>query len=66
MKLTQKLSLLILGFMIQNMAIGHEGLHAAGQMHAGENHMGLFEVALAVISIVFVAGYLLKNHKSKK
>lgn len=66
MKLTNKLSLIALGFMLQSLAFAHEGMHAAGQVHAGESHMGLFEVALALIGIIFVVSYAIKNSKSKK
>lgn len=51
---------------ISSVSAAHEGLHAAGQMHAGEHHMGLFEVAVAVIAIVLFLYGLLKSNKSKK
>jgi len=66
MKLTQKITLIVLGFLVSQLALAHEGLHAAGQLHAGENHMGLFEVALAVIATVLLVAYQLKKHKSKQ
>lgn len=66
MKLTQKIILSVLTFIVTGLAFAHEGLHAAGQVHAGENHMGLFEVALAVIATVLLVAYQLKKHKSKK
>ena len=66
MKLTQKIALMVVGFLISSLTFAHEGLHAAGQLHAGDNHMGLFEVALAVIATVLLVTYQLKKHKSKK
>tara|TARA_R110001592_G_scaffold357915_1_gene661791 strand:- start:2912 stop:3112 length:201 start_codon:yes stop_codon:yes gene_type:complete len=66
MKLTQKISFIVLGIIIHSLAFAHEGLHAAGQLNVGENHMGLFEVALAVIATVFVVAFQIKKHKSKK
>ncbi len=66
MKLMQKMTLIVLGFLASSLAFAHEGMHAAGQVHAGENHMGLLEVALAVIALAVVVVYQLKKHKSKK
>jgi hypothetical protein len=66
MKLNQEITIIFLGVLVSNLAFAHEGLHAAGQLHAGENHMGLFEVALAVIATVLLVAYQLKKHKSKK
>ena len=66
MKITQKITLVVLGFIVSSLAFAHEGLHAAGQVHAGENHMGLLEIALAVIATVLLVAYQLKKHKSKK
>lgn len=66
MKLIQKTTLIVLGLLVSQLVLAHEGLHAAGQVHAGGNHMGLFEVALAVIATVLLVAYQLKKHKSKK
>jgi hypothetical protein len=63
MKLAQKLSLIVIGFMVQSLALAHEGLHASGQAHIGESHMGLFEISLAVIAICGLSVYLFKNKK---
>ena len=65
MKLTQKITLIVIGFMIQTLALAHEGLHAAGQMHAGESHMGLFEISLIAIAISGLSVYLFKNKNIK-
>ena len=66
MKVSQKIALCMLSFIVTSLAFAHEGLHAAGQVHAGENHMGLLEIALAVIATVLLVAYQLKKHKSKK
>lgn len=66
MTLSQKITYIVLGFIISSLALAHEGLHAAGQVHAGESHMGLLEVALAVIATVCVVAFQMKKHKSKK
>tara|TARA_R110002072_G_scaffold248112_2_gene407220 strand:+ start:2015 stop:2215 length:201 start_codon:yes stop_codon:yes gene_type:complete len=66
MKLIQKITFIVLGFIVTSLAFAHEGLHAAGQVHAGESHIGLLEVALAVVATVLLVAYQLKKHKPKK
>lgn len=58
--------LMLVTLLFTQFALAHEGLHAAGQVHAGEQHIGLFEVALAVIAIVLFLYGLMKSNKSKK
>lgn len=66
MKSAQKIIYIILGIIISTWVFAHEGLHAAGQVHVGENHMDLLEVALAVIATVLVVAYQIKKYNSKK
>lgn len=66
MSFTQKIALFVLSMLVQSIVWAHEGLHAAGQVHAGENHMGMFEVALAVIATILLVAYQLHKNKSNK
>ena len=66
MKSLRHTVLILLSLFLTQFALAHEGLHAAGQVHAGEHHMGLFEVAITVIAIVLFLYGLLKSNKSKK
>lgn len=66
MKNLQNTLLMLVMLLSTQVVIAHEGLHAAGQVHAGEHHMGLFEVAIAVIATVLFLYGLLKSNKSKK
>ena len=65
MKLTQKLLLIVIGFMVHSFALAHEGLHASGQMHVGGSHLGFLEISLAVIAICGLSVYLYKNKNVK-
>ena len=47
-------------------SFAHQGMHAAGQAHVGEHHMGLMEIALAVIAMLVFGAWALKEVKSKK
>lgn len=47
-------------------SVAHDGMHAAGQAHVGEYHMGLMEIVLSIIALLSVAAWALKTAKSKK
>lgn len=66
MKLMQKITLTCMAIIMSNIVLAHEGLHAAGQVHAGGSHIGLFEVALAVIAVIALVAFQLKKYKSRK
>jgi hypothetical protein len=66
MKIKQKILLTSLAFIVNGVVFAHEGLHASGQVHAGENHISLLELSLAVIATVLLVAYQLKKYKSKK
>lgn len=66
MKQIQSTLLVLFALFFTQLAGAHEGLHAAGQVHAGEHHMGLFEVAIAVIAVVLFLYGVLKSNNSKK
>jgi len=38
-------------------------MHASAQTHIGESHLGLMEISLAVLSIIFVGLWALKEAK---
>ena len=63
--ITQTSALLALVF-VSALTFAHQGMHAAGQAHVGEHHMGLMEIALAVIAMVIFGAWALKKAKSKK
>lgn len=58
-------SLIVLLF-TSAMSFAHQGMHAAGQTHVGEGHMGLMELALAVIATLAFGAWALKEVKNKK
>jgi hypothetical protein len=66
MKLANKITLIVMCFLLPSIALAHSGMHAAGQAHVGENHMGLLEVSMAVIAIIVVGIWSLKTVKTKK
>ena len=66
MKLINKMTLLIITLSMPSLLLAHEGLHAAGQLNVGEQHMGLLEVSLAVLSLVAIGAWALHDAKSKK
>ncbi|KZY30609.1 MULTISPECIES: hypothetical protein [unclassified Oleiphilus] len=59
-------SALIAMMMVSLASLAHEGMHASGQAHVGESHMGLMEVSLAVMAMLAVGAWALKEAKSKK
>lgn len=61
-----QISALIVLMFVSVTSFAHQGMHAAGQAHVGEHHMGLMEIALAVIAMIAVGAWALKAVKSKK
>jgi len=64
--LMAQVSALIVMMIASVVSFAHEGMHASAQAHVGESHMGLMEVALAVVAILTFGGWALKEAKSKK
>lgn len=50
-------------FLVSGTVLAHEGMHAAAQTHIGENHMGLMEVSIAVLSFILIGALALNNAK---
>jgi|GEM_PF-4101528 len=63
MNLVNKMTLTVIMFLLPSVLLAHEGMHATAQTHIGESHMGLMEVALAVLAIVSVGIWALKEAK---
>ncbi len=64
--LMTQVSALIAMMLVSLVSLAHEGMHASAQAHIGESHMGLMDVALAVIVMLAVSAWALKEVKSKK
>jgi hypothetical protein len=64
--LVTQISTLVVLMLVSVVSFAHQGMHAAGQAHVGEHHMGLMEIALAVIVMIAVGAWALKEVKSKK
>ena len=63
MKLVNQLVLSVVTLILPGILFAHEGMHATGQAHVGESHMGLMEVSLAVLALLAVGAWFLKEAK---
>jgi len=63
MNLVNKITLMAITFLLPSVLLAHEGMHASAQTHIGENHMGLMEISLAVLAIVAIGLWALKETK---
>lgn len=63
MNFVNKITLTAIMFLIPSVLLAHEGMHASAQTHIGESHMGLMEISLAVLAMVAVGIWALKEAK---
>ena len=63
MKVVNKMTLIVVMFFMSGLLMAHEGMHASAQTHIGESHMGLMEISLAVLAIITVGIWALKEAK---
>ncbi|MFT7372205.1 MAG: hypothetical protein ACI9T9_000887 [Oleiphilaceae bacterium] len=63
MNVVNKIILSVVMSLVPSMLMAHEGMHSSAQMHIGDSHMGLMEVSLAVLVIIAVGIWALKEAK---
>jgi hypothetical protein len=63
MNVVNKIVLIAVIFLTSGLVIAHEGMHAAAQTHIGESHLGLMELSLAVLTLISIGVFALKNSK---
>jgi len=63
MNVINKITLTVVMFLVPSILLAHDGMHASAQTHIGESHMGLMEVSIAVLAIISVGIWALKEVK---